>query len=199
MTHPDNTFTLSFETPELLNDWLAENHDVENELMVKIYKKASGIKSITWQELVLECLCWGWIDGVKKSLNDEAYLQRITPRRARSGWSKINTEHVQRLTQQGRMQEPGLQQVRAAKEDGRWEKAYAPASQMTIPDDFLLAVDKDLAVKAFYNSLNKSSLYAIAYGLDSAKKPETRQRRFDKFITMLQNREKPGFGFKKKN
>lgn len=188
----------AFETPEQLNKWLAENHDCCDDLYVKIFKKGSGITSVTWNDVVLESLCWGWIDGVKKSLDESAYLQRITPRKPRSAWSKKNTEHVEKLIERGRMQLPGLKQVNAAKQDGRWENAYAPASQMKVPEDFLLTVARKSELKAFYDTLNKTNLYAIAYGLETAKKPETRQKRFDKFITMLERGEKPDFGFKKK-
>lgn len=189
---------VAFASPEDLNNWLKTNHALESELFIKMYKKGSGIPSVTWQEVVIESLCWGWIDGVKKSLDEQAYIQRITPRKPRSNWSKINTEHVDRLIAEGRIEEPGLAQVRAAKEDGRWDKAYAPASQMKVPTDFLVALEKIPKAKQFYETLNKSSRYAIAYGLESAKKPETRQRRFEKFMEMLIREEKPGVGFKKK-
>lgn len=198
MPIPDDANILSFESPELLSLWLEKNHDCESELYVKIFKKASKIQSVAWKEVVLECLCWGWIDGVKKSLDDTAYLQRITPRKPRSLWSKINTEHVENLIKDGRMREPGMAQVRAAKQDGRWENAYAPASQMTVPQDFIEALEKHPEAKSFYSQLNKSHLYVIAYGLESAKKQETRERRFNKFLTMLQQGEKPDFGFNKK-
>lgn len=190
--------TKPFETAEDLRQWLSQYHSQRSELWVKVYKKASGVPSVTWNDIVLETLCWGWIDGVKKSLGEEAYLQRITPRKKGSAWSQRNTEHVERLIKEGRMKEPGLAQVEAAKADGRWENAYAPASQMEVPDDFVAAVRKQSQLLEFYETLNKSSRYAIAYGLESAKKPETRQRRFDKFMDMLSQKEAPGFGFKTK-
>lgn len=188
---------MAFKSPKALSRWLQVNHGTESELWVKIFKKGSGIPSVTWNDVVIETLCWGWIDGIKKSLDDQAYLQRITPRKARSNWSKKNTEHVERLITEGRMQEPGLVHVRAAKADGRWENAYAPASEMKVPADFLVALEHKPEAKRFYETLTKSSRYAIAYGLESAKKPETRQRRFTKFMDMLIRGEKPGFGFKK--
>ena len=132
----------------------------------------------------------GWIDGVKKSIDDQAYLQRITPRTARSNWSKRNTEHVERLIGEDRMKESGLVHVRAAKTDGRWENAYV-VSEMEVPADFLAALDNQPRVKSFFETLNKSSRYVIAYGLTSAKKPETRQRRFTKYMEMLVHEEKP--------
>ena len=197
MLKPDPEKIITFSSPKDLSCWLEANHSAENELWIKIFKKRTGISSVSWQDVVIETLCWGWIDGVKKSIDDKAYLQRITPRKARSNWSKKNTEHAERLIKEGRMKEPGLIQVRAAKADGRWEKAYAPASEMTVPKDFLAALERKPKAKIFFETLNKSSRYAIAYGLATAKKPETRQRRFEKFMDMLVREEKPGFGFNK--
>jgi uncharacterized protein YdeI (YjbR/CyaY-like superfamily) len=179
-----------FLSPKELGQWLKLNHSTENELWVKIYKKNSGIQSVTWDDVVIEVLCWGWIDSVKKSIDDQAYLQRITPRKARSNWSKRNTEHVERLISEGRMMESGLMHVRAAKADGRWENAYV-VSEMEVPADFLAALERNPKVKQFFETLNKSSRYVIAYGLISAKKPETRQKRFTKFMNMLVHEEKP--------
>jgi len=147
-------------------------------------------QSVTWDDVVIESLCWGWIDGIKKSFDDQAYLQRVTPRKARSNWSKRNTEHVERLITDGRMTEPGLVHVRAAKADGRWENAYT-VSEMEVPADFLAALERKPKAKQHFETLTKSSRSVIAYGLTSAKKPETRQRRFEKFIDMLARKEKP--------
>ncbi len=157
---------------------------------MKIFKKQSAVTSVTWDEVVIEALCWGWIDGVKKSLDEQAYLQRITPRKARSSWSKRNRAHVERLIDEGRMREPGLVHVRAAQADGRWENVYA-VSEMVVPEDFLAALESEPKSKSFFDTLNKASRFVIAYGLISAKKPETRQRRFAKYIAMLANEEKP--------
>lgn len=197
MPEPDPTKIIAFALSEDLCKWLEANHANESELWIKIFKKHTKVPSVTWNDVVIETLCWGWIDGVKKSLGDEAYLQRITPRKARSNWSKRNREHVERLVSEGRMRESGLVHVRAAKADGRWEKAYAPASEMEVPADFLAALESRSEEKQFFETLNKSSRYAISYGLTTAKKTETRQRRFDKFMDMLSRKEKPGFGFKK--
>ncbi len=191
MPELDPARILAFAAPEELGQWLKVNHATECELWVKMFKKKTGIPSVTWDDVVIESLCWGWIDGVKKSIDDQAYLQRITPRRARSNWSKRNREHVERLISEGRMTESGLVHVRAAKADGRWENAYA-VSEMTVPADFLAALENRLAAKLFYETLTKSNRSTIAYGLTSAKKPETRQRRFHKFMDMLIRGEKPG-------
>jgi len=196
MPEPDPTRIMTFETPEDLGRWLKMNHATEGELWVKIFKKKTGIPSVSWDDVVIEALCWGWIDGIKKSFDDQAYFQRITPRKARSNWSKRNREHAERLMKEGRMTESGLVHIRAAKADGRWENAYA-TSEMKVPADFLAALESNPKAKQFFETLNKSSWYAIAYGLISAKKPKTRQLRFAKYMEMLVREEKPGFGSKK--
>jgi len=190
MPEPDPLRIMTFSTPKDLCEWLKENHATESELWVKIFKKNTGIQSVTWNDVVVEILCWGWIDGVKKSIDCQAYLQRITPRTERSNWSKRNTEHVELLISEDRMKESGLVHVRAAKADGRWENAYV-VSEMEVPADFLAALENQPRVKQFFETLNKASRYVIAYGLTSAKKPETRQRRFTKYMTMLVHEEKP--------
>ncbi len=184
---------MTFATPEDLRRWLKVNHATESELWVKIFNKRSGIPSVTWDEVVPEALCWGWIDGVKKSLDDQAYFQRITPRKSGSNWSKRNRAHAERLIREGRMTESGLVHIRAAKADGRWENAYV-ASEMKVPADFLAALESQPKAKQFYETLTKSSRYIIAYGLTSAKRPVTRQRRFEKYMDMLVREENPGAG-----
>lgn len=189
MPEPDQTRIQAFEDSAAFGEWLALNHTSEPEVWVKIYKKGSGQKTINWEEGVIEALCWGWIDGIRKSLDDQAYLQRFTPRRPGSNWSKRNREHVERLIAAGRMQEPGLVHVRAAQANGRWEAAYA-SSEMTVPEDFLAALEERPAAKAFFETLNKQNRYAIAYRLHTARKPETRQKRFEQFLAMLEKEEK---------
>jgi uncharacterized protein YdeI (YjbR/CyaY-like superfamily) len=190
MPEPDISKITTFRSVRDLGKWLQVNHNSERELWVKIYKKSSGIPSVTWKQVVIEALCWGWIDGIKKSLDDQAYLQRITPRQPRSNWSRINTEHVERLILEGRMEEPGLVHVRAAKEDGRWESAYS-TSDLEVPADFITALNNRPKARQFFESLTKSNRYIIAYGLESAKRPETRERRFKKFLDLLDREEKP--------
>ncbi|PMG78502.1 hypothetical protein BCU84_07850 [Shewanella sp. 10N.286.51.B7] len=190
MPEADLSRIKTFVTSKDLSEWLAEHHATESELWVKIFKKNSGTQSVTWNDVVIEVLCYGWIDGIKKSIDEQAYLQRITPRTVRSNWSKRNTEHVDRLISENRMKEAGFVHVHAAKADGRWENAYT-VSKMEVPADFLTAVENQPKAKLFFEKLNKSSRYVIAYGLTSAKKPETRQRRFKKFMDMLVKEEKP--------
>ncbi|QDS98686.1 YdeI/OmpD-associated family protein [Adhaeretor mobilis] len=196
MPEPDPAKIRTFQSPKDLGRWLEVNHATESELWVKLFKKKTGIPSVTWNDVVIETLCWGWIDGIKKSIDEQAYLQRVTPRKARSNWSKRNRAHAERLISEGQMMESGLVQVRAAKADGRWENASA-ASEMKVPADFLAALESKPDAKEFYETLNKSNRYVIAYGLISAKKPETRQRRFAKFMDMLDRKEKPDLGLKK--
>jgi uncharacterized protein YdeI (YjbR/CyaY-like superfamily) len=147
MPEPDPAKFKPFASAKKLNQWLKANHASENELWIKVFKVKTGKPSVSWPEIVTESLCWGWIDGIKKSIDGEAYLQRITPRRPRSSWSKRNREHAERLIGEGRMQEPGLAQVRAAKADGRWKNAYAPASEMKVPADFLASPKRNNALK----------------------------------------------------
>ena len=197
MLQPTRKKTKSFVTPEKLADWLEANHASESELWVKVFKKKTRKRSVTWDEIVMEVLCWGWIDGIKKSIDDEAYLQRITPRKPRSNWSKRNRENALRLISEGRMKPPGMAEVDAAKADGRWENAYAPASESEVPADFVKAVERNSKAQRFYKTLSNSSRFVITTGLTSAKKPETRERRFQEFIDMLVRGEEPTFGLKK--
>jgi uncharacterized protein YdeI (YjbR/CyaY-like superfamily) len=176
---------IAFETREALERWLKRNHDKQSELWVLIYKKASGTPSLDWADCVVAALAWGWIDGQKKSHDDVSYLQRITPRRARSGWSKKNCQLAEQLIADGRMQPPGLAQVEAARRDGRWEQAYAGSAQMVIPDDFLAALQKNAAAKKFYATLDRRNLFAIYHRLHTAKKPETRSKRIAAIIAQL--------------
>lgn len=191
----DDKLIQPFETPECFYEWLRLNHNTETELWLKIYKKASGIKSIDWNDAVKMALCWGWIDGIKKSVDGDCYIQRLTPRRAKSIWSKRNTEHVAVLIEQGLMQQAGLIHVEAAKADGRWQAAYSISNDNEIPEDFLAAVEASAGIngntKEFFDTLSKSSRNIIAYGLKSAKKEETRKKRFDKFLAMLEDNVRP--------
>jgi len=190
MPQPDPDKITTFTSSKDLGQWLEVNHAIESELWVKIFKKKTKIPSVTWDDVVIESLCWGWIDGIKKSIDEQAYLQRITPRKPQSNWSKRNREHVECLINEGKMMESGLVHVHTAKADGRWENAYR-VSEMTVPEDFITALESNANAKQFFETLTKSSRFVIAYGLTSAKKPETRQRRFEKYMAMLVLEEKP--------
>ncbi len=181
----------AFETAEPLHAWLRENHANETELWVRIFKKATGQSSVTWADCVVTAIAWGWIDGVRNSLDDTSYLQRLTPRRARSNWSQKNVQHAERLIAEGHMQAAGLAQVEAARLDGRWDTAYAGSATMVIPEDFLAALQQDAAAQAFYVTLKRQSQFAIYYRLHSAKRPETRQKRRAELLAKLARGESP--------
>ena len=149
MPEPNPERINSFENSVELGQWLKQNHAIESELWVKVFKKSSKIPSVTWDDIVVEALCWGWIDGIKKSIDDKAYFQRITPRKTRSNWSKRNRKHVENLIKEGRMTEQGLVHVRAAKADGRWENANS-VSEMKVPEDFLEALKNKPDAKVFF-------------------------------------------------
>ena len=175
----------TFESSAQLHAWLQANHARETELWVRIYKKGSGTPSVTWDDCVLACIAWGWIDGQRKSLDDTAFLQRLTPRRARSGWSQKNVQHAERLIAEGLMQAPGLAQVEAARADGRWATAYAGSATMVMPEDFLAALQQDPAAQAFYATLKRQQLFTIYYRLTSAKRAETREKRMVEILAKL--------------
>lgn len=181
---------IPFEKQELWRDWLEQNHDKVDGVWIRIYKKASGITSVTHAGALEEALCYGWIDGQGKKYDEVSYLQKFTPRRAKSIWSKRNISQVKRLEKEGKMQPAGLEQIKAAKVDGRWEKAYDSPSNMTMPDDFLKELAKDKKAQAFFETLNKTNTYAIGWRLQTAKKPETRKKRMKMILEMLANEEK---------
>lgn len=177
--------TQTFSDRDALERWLVRHHATETELWVRVYKKGSGVASVTWEDIVIACLTWGWIDGQKKSLDATSFLQRITPRRARSGWSKKNCDHAERLISEGRMRASGLAQVEAAKKDGRWDAAYAGSSEMVIPEDFLSALAEVPKARAFYATLDRTNLFSIYHRLHTAKKPQTRAARIERILAQL--------------
>lgn len=177
--------TRAFATPRELEAWLEQHHASAQELWVRIYKKDSGTPSVTWNDCVILAITWGWIDGQKRSLDDASFLQRLTPRRPRSGWSKKNCEHAERLIAEGRMQPSGLQHVEAARRDGRWEQAYAGSAAMVIPDDFLAALARVPVAQKFFATLDRKNLFAIYHRLHTAKRPETREKRMAAIIAQL--------------
>jgi len=170
--------------------WLATHHAASNGIWMRLRKKGAAKQSVTYLEALDVALCYGWIDGQVRSGDDQSYLQRFTPRRPRSRWSRLNVERVARLVAEGRMRPAGLAQVEAAKADGRWDTAYAPPSQRTVPDDFLRALSRNRKAKAFFATLDRRNVYAISYRLEDAKRPETRERRIRQFIEKLERGEK---------
>lgn len=176
---------IAFATPAGLREWLAQNGPTATELWVHIHKVGTGTPSVTWEDCVIASLAYGWIDGIKKSLGADAYIQRLSPRKKASAWSKRNRDHAERLIAAGMMTAPGLAQVLAAKVDGRWDAAYAGPSQMQIPDDFLAALALSPKAKQTFDSLNKQNLYAIYYRLHSTRTPDARARRMTALIATL--------------
>jgi uncharacterized protein YdeI (YjbR/CyaY-like superfamily) len=171
--------------------WLGEHHgDTPDGVWVKIAKRDSGIATVTYAEALDAALCFGWIDGQKDSLDEVWWLQRFTPRRARSRWSKVNTEKAVALIEQGRMRPPGLAQVEAAKTDGRWERAYHGASSVEVPDDLKAALDANPAAAQFFATLDGANRYAVLYRIHEAKRAATRAARIEKFVDMLARGEK---------
>ncbi|WP_035873221.1 YdeI/OmpD-associated family protein [Cucumibacter marinus] len=186
----DPDATISFETPQEFAAWLADHHARQNEVWIKLYKKASGIPSITWEEAVIEALAWGWIDAIKKSGGEDHWFQRFTPRKPRSAWSAKNRAHAEKLIAEGRMQPPGLAQIEAAQKDGRWHKTYAGQSSFQMPRDVLEAIAAEPRAQAHYDALDRRNRFAIYLRVISAKKPETRTRRIAGFVDMLTRGEK---------
>jgi uncharacterized protein YdeI (YjbR/CyaY-like superfamily) len=176
---------LSFESAEAFDAWLAEHHHDSDGIWIKFAKKGSGIPSVVYAEALDSALCHGWIDGQTKSLDDAYYLQRFTPRRKRSPWSKRNVGKALALIEAGRMTAAGEAEIDRAKADGRWERAYEGTKNAAVPDDLQAELDKDPQAAEFFASLSSTNRYAILYRLQDAKKPETRARRLETFVAML--------------
>jgi len=170
--------------------WLEKNHKTSQGIMVRIFKKSSGKQSVAYDECLGEALCFGWIDGVKNTYDQESYLQKFTPRRPKSLWSKRNRQHIARLTKMGKMSERGLAEVAAAKKDGRWNQAYDSASNMSIPKDFMRELAKNKEALKFFKTLNKTNLYTIGFRLQTAKTEETKIKRTQAIIAQLEQGKK---------
>jgi uncharacterized protein YdeI (YjbR/CyaY-like superfamily) len=177
--------TLSFESSADFRSWLENNHAVSGGFWLRIFKATSGEKSVTYAEALDQALCFGWIDGQKQKGDEQSWLQKFTPRRAKSGWSKINTDHADRLIKAGVIFPAGLAAIEAAKADGRWAAAYSSPRNANPPEDFLKELAKNKKAKAFFDSLNRANVYAIVYRLQTAKKPETRAKRMKAILAML--------------
>ena len=171
--------------------WLAERHATADVCWIKFAKKGSGLPTVTYAEALDVALCWGWIDGQVAKLDGTHYLQRFTPRRARSKWSQRNREHVARLEAAGRMQPPGRAEVERAKADGRWDAAYPSPANMAVPGDLQAALDADPVAAAAFAALDGQNRYAILYRLHDAQRPETRARRVAQFTQLLREGRRP--------
>jgi uncharacterized protein YdeI (YjbR/CyaY-like superfamily) len=185
---PDPRRIKTFESVKAFETWLAAHHDTEPEVWLKIHKKASGLASVTPAEALDVVLCWGWIDGIRKGLDERSFLQRYTPRGRKSIWSQINRDNVTRLVAGGRMKPPGQRQVDAAKADGRWDAAYAPiraASASTIPADLRAAIEASPRARKIFATLGKQNLFALTFRTNAMKTPAGRAKKIAALVAML--------------
>ena len=187
---PTELPTVPFEKKKKWATWLAKEHEKSKGLWLKLAKKNTGIPSVTYEEALDVALCYGWIDGQKRSFDEQYWLQKFTPRGLKSIWSKINTEKAERLIASGDMKPAGLKAIEAAKQDGRWAAAYSSQKNMTIPEDFQTALDKNQKAKAFFATLKSAERYSFLFRIQTAKKVETRAKRIQQFVEMLERNEK---------
>jgi uncharacterized protein YdeI (YjbR/CyaY-like superfamily) len=179
---------MSFADVRALEAWMKKNHDKESELWIKVHKKDSGLKSITCPEALDVMLCYGWIDGVRRGFDEKSFLQRYTPRRAKSIWSQVNRDNVARLIEAGRMTVHGQKQIDLARADGRWDAAYAPirkTSADSMPPDLLRAIKKNPRAYAMFKTLNRQNLFSLVFRTNNMKTPEGRARKIDVLVAML--------------
>ena len=185
---PDPNKIKSFRSATEFEKWLSKHHDRETELWLRIYKKESGQPTVTYAEALEVVLCWGWIDGIKKSYDENSFLQRYSPRKPKSIWSDINRKHVARLTEAGRMTPHGQKHIDAAKTDGRWDAAYAPirsASADTIPKDLRAAIDANARARKTFQSLNRQNLFALTFRTNNMKTAAGRAQKIEALVAML--------------
>ena len=181
---------LLFKSQQDWHDWLKENHSRHQGIWLKHAKKSSGKQSVSYGEALEEALCYGWIDSQKQAYDNDYYLQKFTPRGPKSIWSKINVMKVEALTKMGKIQPAGLAVIESAKQDGRWNAAYDSPGASKVPKDFQAALDENPKAKHFFETLNKTNVYAFCWRVQTAKKPETRKARIERFIEMLNRGEK---------
>jgi uncharacterized protein YdeI (YjbR/CyaY-like superfamily) len=165
--------------------WLGKHHDKAGEVWLKIHKVDSGLKSITPKEAIDVVLCWGWIDGLRKGLDDRSFLQRYSPRGRKSAWSQINVDNVARLIREGRMTAHGLRHVEAAKADGRWDRAYKSGKDMKIPADLQAAIDAEPKARAMLAKLSAQNRFALAFRTHNMKTQAGRKKKIETFVAML--------------
>lgn len=181
---------LPFASPKEWERWLAKHRDLSVGIWLRFYKKDSGVASVSYDQALEAALSYGWIDGQLKSYDAKSWLRKFTPRRPKSLWSKRNIDLVRRLMKAGRMKPSGLKEVQAAKADGRWKRAYDPGSTMALPADFLERLSKNRKARDVLATLTRANIYAIAWRLQTAKRPETREKRMKAILTMLAKGEK---------
>jgi len=178
----------TFRSQRAFETWMRAHHDREPEVWLKIHKKGSGLPSVTAADALDVALCWGWIDGIRKGFDERSFLQRYTPRRARSVWSQVNRDNVARLTKTGRMTPYGQRQVDAAKADGRWDAAYAPirsASEASIPEDLRAAIEANPRARKTFRTLGRMNLFALTYRTNNMKTAAGRTRKIAALVAML--------------
>ena len=185
MTLPTDLPVLAFPDQSAFEEWLEAEHATAPGVYVKLAKKGAGVPSVTYAELVESCLCFGWIDGRSNRLDEKFYLQRLTPRRARSVWSQKNVDAVEALIEAGRMRPAGLAAVDAARADGRWERAYAGSKDITVPDDLAAALDGDPTAKKEFESLDGANRYAVLFRVHTAPSERARANRIAALVQML--------------
>ncbi|SFJ75120.1 YdeI family protein [Caulobacter sp. UNC279MFTsu5.1] len=174
---------------DAFHDWLSRHHDKQGEVWIKIHKVGSGLPSITAKQAIDVVLCWGWIDGVKKSFDERSFLQRYTPRTKTSIWSQINVDNVARLIDEGRMTEHGLREVEAAKADGRWDRAYAAGKDMKVPDGLQAAIDASPKARSMLARLSAQNRFALAFRVHNMKTQAGRKKKIETFVAMLERGE----------
>jgi uncharacterized protein YdeI (YjbR/CyaY-like superfamily) len=181
---------MAFSSRDAWERWLAEHHNSSSGLWLKIAKKDSGIDTVSYAEALDVALCYGWIDGQKGTFDGDYWLQRFSPRNPKSKWSKVNRRKATEFIEKGEMKPAGLREVERARADGRWDAAYDAQSAMIIPDDLRQELEKNDKAREFFSTLDSRNRYAILYRLQDAKKPETRARRLQKYVTMLNEQQK---------
>lgn len=177
---------VAFADADAWDAWLAANHERQEGVWIRMAKKASGITSVTHPDAIDVALCWGWIDGQRKGLDATWFLQKFTPRRTRSLWSRVNVAKAEALIAAGRMRPPGLAEIERAKADGRWDAAYAPATAAEVPDDLQAVLATRPEAKAFFETLTGANRYAVLWRLMTAKTERTRAARLEKIVAMLE-------------
>ena len=189
-TKSDRDPVESFATSSALALWLQKHHATSSGVWLKLAKKDAPLKSVTYAEAIDVALCWGWIDGQKRPLDNVAWLQRFSRRGPRSIWSKINVAKAEALIASGAMQAPGLVEAERAQADGRWARAYAGAKSAEIPVELAAALQKSKRATAFWDALDKTNRYAVVFRVHNGKRPETRERNAAKLVAMMERGEK---------
>lgn len=179
-----------FGEKQSLENWLENNHDTSPGIRLQIAKKNSGVVTVSYDEALESALCYGWIDSQKEKFDEKMWVQRFTPRGAKSIWSKVNKDKAELLITNGRMKPSGFKAIEVAKKNGQWDKAYESQSIASMPEDFAIELERNVKAEAFYDTLNSQNKYAILFRIHNAKKQETRAKRIQQFVEMLEKGEK---------